>query len=55
MLLKDFLSLLDEESKIVIFENGEEVATSENEIPAKYKSRPVKSITAGYYQIDIDL
>lgn len=57
MILLDILSIITDETKVVLFEDGEEVAeyNGKNDIPAEYNNRIVKAITGGYYQIDIDI
>lgn len=53
----DIISLVDEETKVDVWENSELIATydGKNSIPEELNSRLVKGITGGYMAIGIEV
>lgn len=57
MKLIDLLEKIDESSNVMIWEDNEVVSSydGKNSIDEKYNDREVKSISVGYFLIDIEI
>lgn len=57
MRIIDILSILSDETNVNIWDGNEIIAAydSKNSIPEYLNDLPIKSITSGYYCIDIDV
>lgn len=57
MTIQDIISIIDEETTVNVWRDGEIIATydGKNSIPEELNGETVKSISAGHFTINLDI